>query len=492
MGIYLVLKFVLIRVLLFANCSTTDHFLFGAGKSQTMHHAHGTVKPKPKKKANKRKDSSTTTPASTILKYFKKTPIMHQAQAEENEIAGTPSTAAPNDLQSTPDTPKDADETDHSSEGAIAIAQSSVCVNSFCTPHSSTDINHVQNMSVQTPPSDDDSLIVETPPSSSTEPMNMGSLSSTEAVKCETTMGYAIKSQSDAYGTPVSVDNVVTSEHVELGTLPTHKNDTMNKENNPTDSATPSSESFQSTVSTTTNKTTKQRKQAQLYLDLGQKSFASHKICPICSSLIVHGTQEDQQNHINICKSYKEGVPCLGFKKERCVVRFGDERIIEVRGDDSPGKKKVEEVKRIVDGELGFASSTSNNIEHLVGKFDGLQELTSYLYISKKRIVGLLLVKRINKAYELLHETIDGVIRSVSRATTPHPSILGIHQIWVHSIHRQKGIATKLLECARGSFMFGMVIPIEKMAFSSPTEDGILLAKRYVGENEKIWVYDIC
>lgn len=420
---------------------------------------------------------------------------MHQAQAEENETAGTPSTAASNDLQATPDTPRDADESYHNSEGSGAVIQSSVDDNRFCTPHSSTETSDMQNMSLQTPPSDDDSLVVETPPSSSSELMDMGITPTTDAVKCEAAIDYVIESQSHAYSTPASDHNVVTSsscEHAELGTLPTHESEIMNKENNPTDFDIPSIETCQSTVSTTTKKTTKPRKQSQLYLDLGQKSFASHKICPICSSLIVHGTQEDQQNHINICKSYKEGVPCLGFKKERCVARFGEERIIEVRGDDAPGKKKVEEVKRIVDGELGFASSISNNSKHSTGIIDGLQELTSYLYISKKRIVGLLLAKRINKAYELLHEKIDGGIRSISRETTPHPSILGIHQIWVHSNHRQKGIATKLLESARGNFMFGMVIPVEKVAFSSPTEDGIQLAKRYFGENEKVWVYDIC
>jgi N-acetyltransferase len=308
--------------------------------------------------------------------------------------------------------------------------------------------------------------------------------------ECDNTAHYVVKSGGTQFGTPTSFDN-----EAEFGTPPTHDKDSIDKGNGAAvDRATNSnltlqSAAFGTTNNRQTNKSDKPRKKSQMYLDLGQKSFASHKICPICSSLIVHGTVEDQQNHIQICKSYKEGVTCLGFKKERCVGRFGEERILEVRENDSVGKNKAEEVKRIVDGELGFAISSKSKLDK---QNDLLQGMTSYLYIAKKRIVGLLLVKRINKAYELLHEKADGRTSSISRDTKPHPVIMGVHQIWVHNLHRHKGIATKLLECARGSFTFGMVIPIEKVAFSSPTEDGVGLAKRFVGDGEKVLVYDVC
>jgi N-acetyltransferase len=319
--------------------------------------------------------------------------------------------------------------------------------------------------------------------------MNIGSFSSAAGMGNVDTSDYVIKSKEEEFGTPMSDDEV---SNTDFDTPVSVENETIRKESR-AEFATPSNDTLQSTncLNTDTPQTikgrNKPRKKSQLYLDLGQKSFASHKICPICSSLIVHGTHEDQQNHINICKSYKEGVTCLGFKKERCVGRFGDERILEVREGDVQGRKKVEEVKCIVDGELGFASSNKQATQN-----DLLHGMTSYLYISKKRIVGLLLVKRIHRAYELQYEHSDGKTHSISRGTTPHPAILGIHQIWVHNLHRHKGIATKLLESARGNFTFGMVIPIEKVAFSSPTEDGVGLAKRYIGEDEKVLVYDVC
>lgn len=393
---------------------------------------------------------------------------------------GTPSTVASDDMQGTPATPKHVDETSTEEMKSNADAVLSYS----CTPPSSESAQSA-HLSIQTPPTPDDNIVVaETPPSPSSEFMDICSPPSRDEIDCKNTDEYVIHSQSDANSTPM-IDGQNDNR---FGTPPTHENDAACTDTSAL--KTTSNETTQSTSLGTggiqDNKPNKQQKKTQMYLDLGQKSFASHKICPICSCLVVHGTHEDQQNHINICKSYKEGVTCLGFKKERCLSRFGEERIIEVREGDTAGRKKVEEVKRIVDGELGFATSNKPT-EHR----DSLQGMTSYLYVSKKRIVGLLLCKQINKAYELLHQTSDGKTTSISRGTTPYPAIMGVHQIWVHNLHRHKGIATKLLECARDNFTFGMVIPIGKVAFSSPTENGVGLAKRFVGEDEKVLVYDV-
>lgn len=379
---------------------------------------------------------------------------------------GTPSTVASNELHLTSPTLK---------EDASTVARAQIEHNGLhmtATPSAKSNVR----MSIQTPPSPDESMIAETPPTPHSVQINTQTPPTGYAEECDTTARCEIKSQQSEFGTPMSDDEA------EFGTPPSRQ-DATKHENYESAVYKVASTAIQSASSSQNNS----KKKTQMYLDLGQKSFASHKICPTCSSLIVHGTAEDQQNHIQICKSYKEGVTCLGFRKERCVGRFGDERIVEVRDGDDTGKKKVKEVKQIVDGELGFAASSKHT-----GQEDVLAGVTSYLYIAKKRIVGLLLVKRVNRAYELIHEKSDGKTSSISRGTKPHPAIMGVHQIWVHNLHRHKGIATKLLECARGSFTFGMVIPVEKVAFSSPTEDGVGLAKQFVGEDGKVLVYDIC
>ena len=61
--------------------------------------------------------------------------------------------------------------------------------------------------------------------------------------------------------------------------------------------------------------------------------------------------------------------------------------------------------------------------------------MTSYMYISKKRVVGLLMVKRIQRAYELLppnkEEEKSKGNASISRSLKSSKALLGIHQIWV-------------------------------------------------------------
>lgn len=60
--------------------------------------------------------------------------------------------------------------------------------------------------------------------------------------------------------------------------------------------------------------------------------------------------------------------------------------------------------------------------------------------------------------------------------------LLGIYQIWTHFKYRNQGIATQLLNTIRSStIIYGHVIPIHCIAFSSPTCAGVGLAKKYYG-----------
>ncbi|KAL9190789.1 hypothetical protein ACHAXT_000495 [Thalassiosira profunda] len=226
----------------------------------------------------------------------------------------------------------------------------------------------------------------------------------------------------------------------------------------------------------------KQKQTNQLFLDFGQNSFGKRTICGICGMMRVHGLDEDDAEHAKVCKEYKEGVACAGWKNERCVGTFGKDRILEVRPDDAPQhQKKVRDVKAIVDKELGFASRSS------VDPSGADAAMTSYLYISKKRVVGLLTVKRIQRAYAYLPSK-EG--DSISRSLKPARALLGVHQIWVHKAHRQKGIASNLVTAARDHLIFGMAVPLELVAFSSPTDEGLRFAQGYIG-SEKPLIYDI-
>jgi len=242
-----------------------------------------------------------------------------------------------------------------------------------------------------------------------------------------------------------------------------------------------------------TAKPKKQKQSNQLFLDFGQNSFGKQTICDICGMLRVHGLDEDDAQHAKICEDYKQGVACLGWKNERMVGTFGkDDRIVEVRSDDAQQHvAKVLEVKAIVDKELGFA----NRLNGDSSSSSHLDNMTCYMYISKKRVVGLLLVKRIQRGYEFLpskqsDKSNNDNSSSISRSLKPSKALLGIHQIWVHKSHRHRGIASHLVTAARDHLIFGMVVPVELIAFSSPTEEGLKFAQSYVG-SERPLIYDI-
>lgn len=83
-----------------------------------------------------------------------------------------------------------------------------------------------------------------------------------------------------------------------------------------------------------------------------------------------------------------------------------------------------------------------------------------------------------NKSYETLNE---------SHKNRP---IIGIRQIWVDSKFRKQGVANKLVDCARKTFLYGVIIPRNSIAFSQPTRDGQAFGLSYTkNECGTIWTY---
>jgi zinc-finger of acetyl-transferase ESCO len=59
----------------------------------------------------------------------------------------------------------------------------------------------------------------------------------------------------------------------------------------------------------TKRKRTSTQPQQQLYLDFGQRNFATPIICATCGMLVVHGVAADVQRHESVCRNYQEGIP---------------------------------------------------------------------------------------------------------------------------------------------------------------------------------------
>jgi hypothetical protein len=154
---------------------------------------------------------------------------------------------------------------------------------------------------------------------------------------------------------------------------------------------------------------------------------------------------------------------------------------------------------------MGFIPAASS---WLSGNTRDTSKRRCYLYISnQRRVIGLCIVDRISEAFPLLNssttskrqnevggdEEIFSKISSalcLERSNDSCLASLGVFQIWCHSKYRRTGISRTLLDAARTSFYFGTSVPKFRIAFSSPTADGINFAKKYCCSNTPILVYD--
>ncbi|KAF5846945.1 hypothetical protein GGP41_003271 [Bipolaris sorokiniana] len=122
-----------------------------------------------------------------------------------------------------------------------------------------------------------------------------------------------------------------------------------------------------------------------------------------------------------------------------------------------------------------------------------------YLYIRGSKCVGACLAERIWEAFQALDSDTaseqscklpdTAQSSSISISNESDPAILGISRIWTSNQHRKKGIATRLLDCARANFLYGMRIEKAKVAFSQPTESGGNLARKWYGSQAGWHVY---
>lgn len=68
------------------------------------------------------------------------------------------------------------------------------------------------------------------------------------------------------------------------------------------------------------------------------------------------------------------------------------------------------------------------------------------------------------------------------------PALLGVKLIWVAEKLRRQGVAQKMLDSARRNLLFASVVPVDRIAFSQPTADGLEFAKAYC-RSERIQAY---
>ncbi|OXB58413.1 hypothetical protein ASZ78_007781 [Callipepla squamata] len=224
----------------------------------------------------------------------------------------------------------------------------------------------------------------------------------------------------------------------------------------------------------------------QLIIDAGQKRFGAIS-CNICGMLYTASNPEDETQHLLFHNQFISAVKYVGWKKERILAEYPDGRIIMVLPDDPKyALKKVEEIREMVDNDLGFQQAP----------LMCYSRTKTLLFISNdKKVIGCLIAEHIQWGYRVIEEKVpeissenEKVIFERQKAwccsTSPEPAICGISRIWVFSMMRRKKIASRMIECLRSNFIYGSYLSKEEIAFSDPTPDGKLFATQYCGTGQ--------
>ncbi|XP_078255752.1 N-acetyltransferase ESCO2 [Rhinoraja longicauda] len=218
----------------------------------------------------------------------------------------------------------------------------------------------------------------------------------------------------------------------------------------------------------------------QLIIDAGQKHFGPI-VCKSCGMIYTAANPEDEVQHIQYHQRFLEGLRFVGWKKERVVAEYLDGKIIMILPDDPKyALKKVEEVRELVDSELGFQQAT----------LSCPSQSKTYLFISnEKKIVGCLIAEHIKQAFRVLTEPADQKItennvlfeyrRAWQCATKSEEALCGVSRIWAFCMMRRKKIASRMLDAVQNTFIYGTYLNKNEIAFSDPTPSGKLFATKY-------------
>lgn len=214
----------------------------------------------------------------------------------------------------------------------------------------------------------------------------------------------------------------------------------------------------------------------QLVIDVGQKEVATVQ-CKECKMLYTPCDEEDSRTHKFFHNSLFIKLRFPGWKKENVIQQYRDGRVICIRPSDPRyAIQKATEVKQVIDNELGYATEDMQLSATSTSQ-------TFFLFISdEKMVVGCLAAEEVSQAYRVIpNETVNCC------ETLPVKVMCGVNRLWTLRSHRRRKIASHLMDCLRSTFIYGHVLEIDEIAFSSPSPSGELFASSYAGERYLVY-----
>ncbi|KAH8379233.1 hypothetical protein KR009_003808 [Drosophila setifemur] len=205
----------------------------------------------------------------------------------------------------------------------------------------------------------------------------------------------------------------------------------------------------------------------QYQIDAGQKAFGARQ-CQQCGLVYTVHEPEEEQLH----REYHNSIHVLRFKgwiDEDLVAVYPewacDGRIIRMN-ERAPAVRleRLRDLIGVVDKELGYSS-------YIVPKV-----FIAFIAVRKQQIVGFCLVQPLTQAHRFIQ--VDGTDYFSEES---YEASCGVSRIWVSPLQRRRGIASKLMRAVQCHTVIGQEIAFERIAFSTPTDDGRALARHITG-----------
>ncbi|KAG7215083.1 hypothetical protein INR49_022792 [Caranx melampygus] len=239
--------------------------------------------------------------------------------------------------------------------------------------------------------------------------------------------------------------------------------------------------SLQSPPHSAKERSTRRRKEKQdddqLIIDAGQKQFGA-TTCSSCGMVYSADNPEDNFQHTQFHQRFLDSIKFVGWKKERVVAEFWDGKIVLVMPDDPKyAIKKAEDVRRVADNELGFQQVTLSR-PHRPRPICSSTQSGWWWDVSSPNPYDRVL-EQPDQPKDMTRDDFMERHRAWCCSTVPEKALCGISRIWVFSLARRQGIATRMLDTVRNTFMYGSHLTKEEIAFSDPTPDGKLFATKY-------------
>ncbi|XP_023780122.1 N-acetyltransferase ESCO2, partial [Cyanistes caeruleus] len=255
----------------------------------------------------------------------------------------------------------------------------------------------------------------------------------------------------------------------------------------------------------------------QMIIDAGQRSLSPER-CGSCGMLFSPALPEDRLQHLRHHRSLRQRPRFPGWKQERVVAEFWDGKIVLILpGDPKHVLRKARLALAAADPELGLGGGAPSSPRRRLLLFLGggrgpaglpgghahhtgqsltplVNSLThppAALPGGGGALQGCLEATPITQAFRVLPEPFpdsrdtggdsdSGSPRWAWRCRRdPEPAVCGISRIWVLPARRRRGIARRMLDTLRRTFVFGAVLDSQDLAFSDPTPDGRSLAAAY-------------